>query len=153
MFNDSLLIICEPWLYYNRLFHKIIGDPAQQKVWNVSMFFLLFSRLLAFTWPHVLLKLREHLIVPAKLALNLRYKLCLVHTFDLIFLVPPDLIGLLDCRLDVLLKWALILREAQTQRSPQLRYALVNLRASILFLAQFDEGLAQDHIGLDVQIV
>ena len=128
MLNNSLLLICEPRLNNDRFLHKIVSDPTQQKVWNMTMFLLLaLILLLGLPLPHVCLKLREHFILSAKLPLNLGYQLRLINLLDLAVLVPLDFLRLLDLCLYLLLEGPLVLRETQTQCFPQLRDALLDL--------------------------
>jgi hypothetical protein len=77
----------------------------------------------------------------------------LVDVSDFVLLVPLDLIGLFDLRLNLLLELALPLRHTHAQGLSKADYPLLDLGSALFDLPQLDQGLPVDHVGLDVGVV
>ena len=77
----------------------------------------------------------------------------LVDVPQLILLVPLDLIGLSDLRVNLLLELPLPLRHAHAQGLPKAQYPFLYLGSGLLLLPELNECLPVDHVGLDVGVI
>lgn len=142
MFGDSAPFVSEPRLQDDRVLHKVVSDPTQQEIRYVPValvlhgdttLFLLFTlmqicRLKVLAEPSIyrfsFMLVGHNSFLFAQPLVEGAHESLLLSFGQIGLLVPFDLVCFLDRNLDFLLKSALTLLKAHTQRFPQACYTL-----------------------------